>query len=89
MKSRLTPRFWRLHDRLPRDIQRRARKAYQFWKANPHHPSLYFKQVNEEEPLYSARVDGGYRVIGLLEKDTMLWFWIGDHDAYERLLKHM
>ncbi len=89
MKSRATGKFWRLYDRLPRDVQRRARKAYQLWKANPNHPSLFFKQVDEDEPIYSARVDGGYRAVGLLESDTVLWFWIGDHDEYERLLKHM
>jgi len=28
-----------------------------------------------------------YRVLGLLEGDTVIWYWIGRHEEYERLLK--
>jgi len=27
-----------------------------------------------------------YRVLGILEGDTLIWYWIGDHDRYLRLL---
>ncbi len=87
MKSRATPRFWKCYECLPRRVQRRARMAYQLWKANPDHPSLHFKRVDEEEPIYSAPVTEDYRVLGLLEGDTVIWYWIGRHEEYERLLK--
>ncbi len=87
MKSRATPKFWKCYARLPRRVQRHARKAYQLWKANPDHPSLHFKRVDEEDPIYSARVTEDYRVLGLLEGDTVIWYWIGRHDEYERLLR--
>jgi len=61
--------------------------AYQLWKADPDHPSLHFKRVDEEEPIYSAPVTEDYRVLGLLEEDTVIWYWIGRHEEYERLLK--
>jgi hypothetical protein len=57
------------------------------WKENPRHPSLHFKRVDDKEPIYSARVSDDYRVLGILEGDTMVWYWIGSHDEYERLLK--
>jgi mRNA-degrading endonuclease RelE of RelBE toxin-antitoxin system len=87
MKSKATEKFWKLYDSLTRDIQHRSRKAYQTWKANPKHPSLHFKRVDEEEPIYSVRVGDDYRVLGILEGDTLIWYWIGDHDKYLRLLK--
>ena len=87
MKSRATPKFWKYYDRLPQIEQQRARKAYELWKKNPSSPGLRFKRVNAQEPIYSARVSDDYRVVGLMEGDTMVWFWIGPHDAYERLLK--
>jgi hypothetical protein len=87
MKSRATLKFWKCYERLPRRVQQRARMAYQLWMANPDHPSLHFKRVDEEEPIYSARVTEDYRVLGLLEGDTVIWYWIGRHDEYERLLK--
>ncbi len=87
MKSRATPKFWKHYKRLPRRVQRRARRAYQIWKVNPGHPSLHFKQVDEEESIYSARVGEDHRVIGFMEGDTVIWYWIGNHDEYERLLR--
>ena len=74
MKSRATPKFWKCYARLPPRVQRYARKAYQLWKANPDHPSLHFKRVDEEDPIYSARVTEDYRVLGLLEGDTVIWY---------------
>lgn len=87
MKSKATPRFWKLYARLPADLQRRARKAYRLWKANPRHPSLHFKRVDTVEPIYLLRISDDYRAIGLLENDTVIWIWIGNHDEYQRLLR--
>ena len=87
MKSQATPKFWKLYARLPQHLQQRARQAYQLWQVNPGHPSLRFKRVDDEEPIYSARIGEDYRVLGLLEGDTVIWFWLGAHDEYERLLK--
>ena len=38
------------------------------------------------EPIYSVRVTLGYRALGLLQKDEIVWFWIGSHAEYDRLL---
>ena len=73
--------------RLSRNVQQQARKAYQMWKVNPYHPSLRFKRVDDKESIYSARVSNDYRALGFLEGDMVLWYWIGNHDEYERLLK--
>ena len=62
MKSQATSKFWKLYGRLPRSVQQRARKSYQMWKENPRHPSLHFKRVDDEEPIYSACVDDALSV---------------------------
>jgi mRNA-degrading endonuclease RelE of RelBE toxin-antitoxin system len=87
MKSKATRKFWKFYDSLPRNVQQRTRKTYQTWKENPYHPSLHFKRVDEEEPVYSVRVGDDYRVLGILEGDTVIWYWIGNHDEYLRLLR--
>jgi hypothetical protein len=87
MNSRATPGFWKRYAQLPRDVRQRARKAYQLWRANPGHPSLRFKRVDKVEPIYSVRVNGGYRVLGILEGETVTWFWIGSHTEYDQMLK--
>jgi len=83
MKSATLPSFWTAYESLDRSIRRRARKAYQLWAQNPFHPSLRFKCINSEENIWSVRVTLGYRAVGLLEEDTVTWFWIGNHDDYE------
>lgn len=86
MKSRATPKFWKYYSSLPLDVQRRAEKAYHLWKKNPHHPGLHFKRVDEREPVYSVRISNDYRALGMREEEAFIWFWIGSHDEYERLL---
>jgi hypothetical protein len=85
--SKTTPRFWAAFNALPPDVQDHARKAYGLFSADPRHPSLQFKKVHTTEPIYSARISGGYRAVGRLDGDLVLWFWIGGHDEYDRLLK--
>jgi hypothetical protein len=87
MKSRTVPDFWRLFDNLPSDIQQRAYKAYRLWRANPFASGLRFKRVSEQEPIYSIRIGRSYRALGLLEGDTIYWYFIGNHDDYERELR--
>ena len=89
MKSRTAPSFWKLFDDLSSDIQRRAYKAYRLWRANPFAGGLRFKRVSEREPIYSVRIGHEYRALGLLEGDTIYWFFIGDHDEYERELRKL
>ena len=87
MKSRTTRNFWRQFDALPANVQEHARAAYQFFSDDPAYPSLHFKRVNRTELVYSVRIGIHYRALGLLEGDTVTWFWIGIHDDYEHLLR--
>jgi hypothetical protein len=87
VRSRATPRFWAAYRELPPDIREAAQKTYRLFRDNPNHPSLQFKKVHDREPIYSVRVTGACRVVGLLEKDEVTWFWIGGHADYDRILK--
>lgn len=51
---------------------------------DPHHPSIQFKKIGS---VWSARVTADYRALGVMEDNTVIWFWIGNHHAYEQLLK--
>ena len=56
MTSLTTPRFWAAYRELPTEVRDAARKAYALFRENPQHPSLQFKKVHEQEPVYSVRV---------------------------------
>jgi hypothetical protein len=89
MKSRTVPPFWELFSMLPPQIQTLASKAYRLWRVNPSAKGLRCKRVCESEPVYSVRIGGGHRALGLLEGDTVYWYFIGNHDDYERELKKL
>ena len=87
MKSSTLPSFWAAYTVLDEAIQRAARKAYSLWSENPFHPSLSFKCINREEDIWAVRITRGFRAVGILEGDTVTWFWIGRHDEYERFFR--
>jgi mRNA-degrading endonuclease RelE of RelBE toxin-antitoxin system len=87
MKSRTTRRFRERLAKLPAKARKQARAAYKLFRDDPSHPGLHFKLVLTEPPTYSARVGIGYRAVGVLEGDTVIWFWIGTHAEYDKLLK--
>ena len=89
MKSRLHPSFRQAFAKLPADIQRRARTAYRRFQADPAHPGLQFKRLHSTLPIWSVRVTESYRAVGIREEDTIVWFFIGTHAEYERLLANL
>jgi len=88
MRSELNPDFIKLFQELPERVKRTARKNYKLWKEKPTHPSLEFKEVNQKDHIWSIRVGIGWRALGKIKnKDTVIWFWIGSHGEYDKLLK--
>jgi len=80
-------RFWECYDHLPEAVRRQADKQYILWQHNPFHPSLHFKTVRAG--LWSVRVDLNHRALARSKGDILVWFWIGSHTEYERLLKSL
>ncbi|MDJ0534051.1 MAG: hypothetical protein QNJ70_16445 [Xenococcaceae cyanobacterium MO_207.B15] len=86
MNSRTTIQFRKNFSNLPKQIQQQTRQAYRLFKQNPQHPSLRFKKVHSELPVYSARITKNYHAVGILEDNTIIWFWVGTHGDYDKLL---
>jgi len=80
------PSFWRHYQQLPKQIQSLADKNYALLRNDPFHPSLHFKKVGKKKQLWSARVGDHYRALGLDKSEGVVWFWIGTHAEYEKLL---
>ena len=86
IESRTTRSFRTAFATLPEEIQLRARRAYHLFREDPGHPSLRFNKVAELENIYSVRIGLGYRALGVLEGSVTVWFWIGSHADYDRLM---
>ena len=83
MRHRANPKFWKFYEQLPQEIQELADANYELLKNDPRHPSLHFKQVGR---FWSVRVGLHYRAVAVEHEGNMLWFWIGGHADYDRLL---
>ena len=80
------PRFWRHYRQLPKPVQELADKNYALLQADPRHPSLHFKKVGRTRQLWSVRVGDHYRALAADRPEGIVWFWIGTHAEYDRLL---
>lgn len=60
-----------------------ADKNFELLKSNPRHPSLHLKKVGR---FWSARIGTGHRAVAVEQESVLVWFWIGDHDEYDRLI---
>lgn len=89
MKSFTTKRFRDCYAVLPEHIQLLTSRNYKMWLKDSSHPSLHYKQVHTTKPVFSARVGISFRVLGIQQNDEMIWFWIGSHSDYDKLLKQL
>ncbi len=89
MNSKVTDDLVACFAELPHEVKAQVRKNYRLWRANPAHPGLHFKRIHSREALYSVRVGIAWRALGLLEQDTLYWFWIGSHAEYDKLIKQL
>lgn len=89
MKSHITANFRKTFRALPPSVRQQARDAYKLFRDNPNHPSLRFKRVHPDPPVYSVRINVDYRALGVREKDAVIWFWIGSHADYDKLLSRL
>ena len=87
MKSKTTDQFWKCHEELPANIKEQAKDAFQTFLEDPHHPSLNFKRIHSTRRIFSVRISLAYRAIGLVKGDEIIWFWIGAHSEYEKIIK--
>ena len=83
MKHFASPQFWKCYQRLPLAIRELADKNYKLLKSDPQHPSLHFKQIGK---LWSVRVGISYRALGADQPEGVVWFWIGTHADYDKLI---
>jgi class 3 adenylate cyclase len=72
-----------LYAALPDHVQQLADESYKTLKRDPHHPALHFKKVGR---FWSVRIGIHYRAVAVEDGGELVWFWIGRHSEYERLL---
>jgi hypothetical protein len=83
MRHFASPAFWDCYRSLPESAKALADKAFASLKANPRHPSLQLKKTGR---FWSARIGLRYRAVAVEVDNDLLWFWIGSHAEYDKLI---
>jgi hypothetical protein len=83
VRHHASARFWQAYDALAPEVQRLADENYELLKRDPRHPSLHFKKVGR---FWSVRVGVRHRALAVEQSGDLIWFWIGRHDEYDRLI---
>ena len=89
MNSFTVRSYWDSYNELSQDVKKQADTKFEFWKDDPFHPSLHFKCVNSEDNIWSVRINLDYRALAVREKNAVVWYWIGNHERYKKLLKSL
>lgn len=85
MRHRRNADFRVLYLALPPGVRKLADKQSQLLKKDHRHPSLHFKRAG---PYWTVRVGLHYRPVALEpEQGVLVWFWIGTHHEYDRLIQ--
>lgn len=83
MSHHATPAFWNCYRALPAEVQALADRAFELLSANPKHPSLHLKMVGR---FWSARVGLHHRAVAVEGPQGLVWFWIGGHGEYDKIV---
>jgi hypothetical protein len=85
-----TSQFRELFATLPSRIRELAVDAYALFLENPEHPSLRYHKLADSDNLrsnsYSVSITMRYRAVCTIDGETRVWYWIGTHADYDRLV---
>ena len=88
LQSYFSKKFSGFYQKLPPYVQKQADRAFEYFLLDTRYPSLEFKCVNQTEQEYAIRINKkGYRALGYLQDETIIWEWIGPHDEYMRRIR--
>lgn len=75
--------FWDFFNALPQNVRILASKNHDILVTGPNHPSLCFKRIGV---YWSVRIGIHYRAVGRDNDTEVIWFWIGHHSVYDRII---
>jgi hypothetical protein len=84
LKHYASPRFWQCYEQLPENVRAVANRNFELLKVDTRHPSLHFKPVGS---FRSVRVGMGHRALAVESNGDLVWFWIGTHAEYDKLVQ--
>jgi hypothetical protein len=81
--------FWKLFHALPPDVRRQVRKAFDLFQDDPFNPKLRFKELKGHKGYWEVSINRDVRGIGRRVGNNIDWFWIGDHEAADKIIDRL
>ena len=79
--------FWMQYEKLPKDTKRLADETFSLLKDDPNNLSLQLIIIGR---YWSIQIGKKYRALGIeLDKDGLLWCWIGSFPDYISYLQNI
>ena len=85
-RSFALPDFWKCYEKLPKYVRDLADRKFDLFTQDPFHASLGLQQKGE---VWTVDIGRSYRAIALRQGNDFHWFWIGSHEAYNKLLRKL
>ena len=79
-----SPDFWKEYEKLPKHIKELSDKNFDIVNGRDAAHAHNFKKVGNYR---SVRVGKKHRAVAIEIEEGLLWFWIGTHPEYDKLLK--
>jgi hypothetical protein len=83
VKHLASTQFWLAYRKLPASVRKLARKNFKLLKGDVRHPSLHLKKLDS---FWSVRIGQRHRALAVQTKEALIWFWIGSHSDYDKLI---
>ena len=83
MRHFANPSFWEQYRNLPTSVQELADKSFEILKTNKSSVAALEKG---RQVLWSVRVGRRHRALGVEIEEGLVWFWIGTHADYDKLV---
>jgi hypothetical protein len=77
------PGYWDCYKALSESARLQVNRSFDLLKSDPGHPLLHLKQVDRH---WTVRIDLHHRAVAVEAPEGLVWFWVGTHDEYERLI---
>ena len=75
--------------KLPERIQKLAKLAFHQFLTDPDHPALRRHELKDTKKgrhrkgTFSVSITKQYRALYVVDDDTNVWYWVGNHNDYE------
>jgi hypothetical protein len=79
-----TPEYWFHYRQLSPEVRELADAKFELLKTDSRRTSLRLKKVGI---FWSVRIGLRCRALAKERSEGLVWFWIGRHDVYDRILK--